>query len=96
MQAYWNAVESSLADAKGICWDECHKIYVLMDDVQVRTSESYGYEVLSVDELGEEKALELLKEWYDASCSLKFIQAVSTVEGNPNDGYKDLIPQFAK
>ncbi|CAB5231609.1 hypothetical protein UFOVP1582_124, partial [uncultured Caudovirales phage] len=31
MEALWSGVEVALRDAKGIAFDTCHKIYVLMD-----------------------------------------------------------------
>ncbi len=88
----WSRVEDAVPHAKGICWDGCHKIYVLMDAEQVRLSESYGYDVIVVPW---PTMLVMLREWYDASCGLRFIEAVRTVEDNPNDGFDALIPQGA-
>jgi hypothetical protein len=36
-----------------------------------------------------------VREWYEGSCSLRFISAVETNEENPNAGFTDLIPQGA-
>ena len=56
---------------------------------------SYGYvPLIRVESVGAEEALELLRDWYDESCGLRFISAVKTVDGDPNDGFTDLIPQF--
>ena len=85
-------IKEALASAKAITWDGCHKIYVAMDDREARTFESYGYDpvipVIDIDE-----AYRLLCQWYDESCGLRFINAVRSVVGNPNDGFFDLIPQ---
>jgi hypothetical protein len=34
-----------------------------------------------------------IKQWYEDSCYLRFVDAVSTVEGNPNEGFETLIGQ---
>lgn len=90
--------ESEILDALergvAITWDECHKIYVAMDDNQVRLFREYGYDpIIPIDNVYE--AYETLSRWYDESCGLRFISAVATVEGNPNDGFTSLVPQFA-
>jgi hypothetical protein len=36
----------------------------------------------------------LVQEWYEDSCSLRFIQAVSTNDTDPNLGFESLISQF--
>ena len=36
---------------------------------------------------------EQLVEWYEMSCDLKFISAVSTNLEDPNAGFKTLVPQ---
>jgi hypothetical protein len=91
-QEQWEVVRSAVRKAKGITWDECHKIYVLMDDEQVEKSKGWGYDpIFPTTEVGE--AMQILQEWYMESCGLKFISAVSTVEGDPNKGYRTLIAQ---
>ncbi len=91
--ATWQHVRNTLTTAKGIAWDGCHKIYVLMDDEQMKQMASYGYDpLLPVEE--PDRELKTLKEWYDDSCGLRFISAISTVTGDPNDGFTDLIAQF--
>jgi len=37
--------------------------------------------------------LNTLEDWYANSCGLRFIQAVTTVENDPNDGFEDIIAQ---
>jgi hypothetical protein len=94
----WEAVVDAVDTAKSIAWDGCHKIYVLMDDAQTAQMESYGYheddsELLLVSNLGKYRTLETLREWWDCSCGLRFISAVRTVPGDPNEGFTDLISQ---
>lgn len=84
----WNDVEEALADAKGMYFDGCHKIYLAMDDGIVKQQIEWGYEHHEPD-------INLLKHWFDESCPLRFVNAVHTNVENPNAGYEQLIPQFA-
>jgi hypothetical protein len=83
----------ALPDAKGITWDGCHKIYILLDDEQVAQSTDWGYEVIPVEQTieGRKSALATLKEWYADSCGLRFITAVGTENGV--GVYEDVIEQ---
>ena len=88
-------VKNALKDAKGIAWDTCHKIYVLMDDEQMAKMEEYGYDPLfSSNELSTEEMYRTVQDWYANSCSLRFIDAVSTVAGDPNAGFETLVSQM--
>lgn len=96
----WDAVYAATDNAKAIAWDGCHKIYLAMDDEQVRQFKSYGYgqdddgSVLIMEEgVGSEAMYAYLMDWYEVSCFLKFISAVWTNEDDPNKGFVDLIPQ---
>lgn len=92
----WAKVEVALEMAKGIGFDECHKIYVLMDDEQMEQMRGYGYDpLLSADDFTPTEMLATIRGWYAQSCGLRFVQAVRTVDGDPNDGFINLIPQGA-
>lgn len=41
-----------------------------------------------------EQQLQLLHDWYDASCGLRFIDSVATDKADPNRGFVGLIEQF--
>lgn len=97
----WNAVREYLNDAVLIAFDGCHKIYLAMDDIEadffrknyqpVDEIDNGGVlEGLTPDELYEE-----LTEWWDASCSLRFVQAVWHDSEDPNSGFVSLISQCA-
>jgi DNA primase large subunit len=92
----FDKVETALETAKGIAFDTCHKIYVLMDEDQVELMRKYEYdEIRSIADISKESMLELLKDWYASSCSLRFIQSVRTTSPDDEDsGYDDLINQF--
>jgi hypothetical protein len=88
----------ALADAKALAWDGCHKIYLLMDDEQVEQTRGYGYgsgdgdsELVAVTDPA--VALDTLREWWDESCGLRFINTIRTVEGDANEGFDDIIAQ---
>ena len=88
-------IKNALKDAKGIAWDTCHKIYVLMDDAQMAKMAEYGYDpMFSSTELSTEEMFNTVQDWYANSCSLRFIDAVSTVAGDPNDGFETIVGQM--
>jgi hypothetical protein len=88
-------VEESLQTAKGIAYDTCHKIYILMDDNQLSLMHQYEYPQV-ISQAKPEDMLEKIKTWYAGSCSLKFVESVTTVDDNPNEGFISLIPQGAE
>jgi hypothetical protein len=93
--ANFDKVEEVIGEARGIAWDTCHKIYVLMDDEQMALMATYGYDpLISADEMSADKMLETIKEWFDESCGLRFVDAVHTNPKDPNEGFITLIGQF--
>jgi hypothetical protein len=92
----WGDVEQELHEARGISFDGCHKIYVLMDDRQVEQSAEWGYGEdgsFLVTDLTPEEMFVVVKGWYEGSCALRFVQSVATNEEDPNEGYNSIIPQ---
>jgi hypothetical protein len=85
-------VSLSVNFAKLIAWDGCHKIYLAMDDTQATWFEENYEHTLRGDS---ETLYDTLNEWWDDSCSLRFISAVSTNEDDPNEGFVTLVGQFA-
>lgn len=84
-----------ISEAEAIAWDNCHKIYLLMDTEQVELMRGYGYDpIITNEELNPDDMFGLVQEWYENSCSLRFIQAVSTNHINPNAGFESLVSQF--
>jgi hypothetical protein len=97
----WDLVQERIEDAKGIAFDTCHKIYVLMDDAQMVKMKEYGYGdepdtdcLIYATEMSASEMFDKVKKWYDQSCGLRFVEAVSTVDGDPNLGFETLIGQF--
>ena len=91
----FDLVEERVSEAKAIAWDTCHKIYLLMDNEQVELMRGYGYEpLITADEMKPAEMLETLKYWYENSCFLRFVDAVSTNHEDANKGFETLIGQF--
>lgn len=98
IEDHWSDVEYAVDDAHLIAFDGCHKIYLAMDEYEAQWfRENYnGKECDDRTFEGTAQAmLEKLKEWYEGSCPLRFIQSVERNERDPNAGFKSLIPQGA-
>ena len=90
----FDLVAKRVVDAEAIAWDTCHKIYLLMDKEQVKLMRKYGYEALiTKKQATPEEMFATLQEWYEDSCTLRFIQAVKTDRKDPNAGFESLIDQ---
>ena len=98
MEDYWSDVEYAVDGAHLIAFDGCHKIYLAMDEHEAQWfRENYNGKECDdrTFEGTAEAMLEKLKEWYEGSCPLRFIQSVERNEKDPNAGFKSLIPQGA-
>jgi hypothetical protein len=93
MTDYWKSVEDAMDDAHLVAWDTCHKIYLAMDETEAAWFRE-NYE--AVKDGTPEAMLAEVKEWYDVSCGLRFVQSVRTDLVDPNAGYTSLIPQGAE
>ena len=94
MSEVWDKVGETLEDAKGIAFDGCHKIYLLMDDEQMSEMKLIGYDpLLSAEDYTASEMLETVRDWYEDSCGLRFVQAVHTNHEDPNAGFVSLIDQ---
>jgi hypothetical protein len=85
-----DVVECAVADAYGICWDECHKIYICEDEIAYNSMrDDYGYTMQrltdDVDPAG------LLFQWFENSCGLQFIHSI-----DKNDEILNIVPQWYK
>jgi hypothetical protein len=93
----WDLVSDRIDEAKAIAWDTCHKIYLLMDDAQVEKMREYEYDpLITYNEMTNSEMFDTVKKWYEESCGLRFIEAVSTMpEGeDANLGFETLVGQF--
>ena len=56
-------------DGIGFIWDGCHKIYIIQTPEELEESKQYGYT------MNDFYIMERLKEIYDKSCPLRFIES---------------------
>jgi hypothetical protein len=96
LEELFDRVETAVEDAILVAFDGCHKIYLAMDEEQAdwfRTNYN-GTNCTDRTFTGTpEEMFATLKVWWDESCGLKFINAVTTDHENPNAGYTSLIGQ---
>lgn len=78
-----DAMQAAVEQASAMHFDGCHKIYLSMDEATVDQMVEYGYNIEPAD-------FDTLKEWFDKSCSLRFVSAISN-----KDDFTSVIPQFA-
>jgi hypothetical protein len=99
-QAYWDVREYT-NEAKGIAYDTCHKIYVLMDDDQVNLMREYGYgdsndpdSLITSEQLDPAEMATVVMKWFQDSCGLRFINAVYSDRSIGHEGFVNIIAQF--
>jgi hypothetical protein len=96
---YWKVREFT-DEAKGIAFDTCHKIYVLMDEEQVALMRSYGYgeddpnAIATSEQLDPAEMATVVMTWFERSCGLRFINAVYSDKSIGHDGFVNIISQF--
>lgn len=78
--------------AWSLSWDGCHKLYLNMDKAQHDKMIEYGYD-LTIINSNPYITTPKLEEWYENSCSLRFIDAIFTNDDN-TDKFVTLVPQF--
>jgi hypothetical protein len=84
-------VREAMEGAQLVAWDGCHKIYLAMDPIEgAWFLENYEYTFQ-----GTAQAMyETVVDWYESSCSLRFVSAVRHNADDPNEGFTHLISQF--
>lgn len=88
-------VKEAVDTAVSITWEGCHKIYIMSDEAADADMLDIGYDTVKVDD--KSKALAQLFEWWEDSCSLRFISRIETTGGKDwtgNEQFFDVIPQF--
>lgn len=78
--------------AWSLSWDGCHKLYLNMDKAQHDKMIDLGYD-LTIINSNPYITTPKLEEWYENSCSLRFIDAVFTNDDN-TDKFVTVVPQF--
>ena len=74
----WDLVEQFLESALCVAFDDCHKIYLAMDEVEYLYFTLNKWTTVTGSPL---EMLEQVQEWYDVeSCGLRFVSAVESGE----------------
>jgi hypothetical protein len=93
-ETYWKIREYA-DEAKGIAWDTCHKIYMLMDDNQVSLMREYGYDpIITSDQMDPAEMTMVAAVWFEKSCGLRFVNAVYSDTSIGHEGFVNVIAQF--
>lgn len=85
-------VRDAIFGAHLVAWDGCHKIYLAMDATE---ADWFRAEYRHVCSAPADEMLAVVGEWWEDSCSLRFVEAVSHNEDDRNAGFVTLIAQFA-
>jgi hypothetical protein len=86
-QPFLDKIDAALDDAVSITFDGCHKIYIALDTKSHDGFVRYDYDMILVEDKTD--AIDLLLQWWNVSCYLRLISAVSN-----DDTFHRLIPQF--
>ena len=78
-------MDELLSQADTVAFDGCHKIYLNMDKQQTDKMIGYGYTRMVSGSFWDKQ--NAVFEWYEDSCSLRFIDAVFT----KSDGTDDFV-----
>jgi hypothetical protein len=80
---------NKLVDCRAIAWDNCHKIYVLMDITSENKMREYGYtSLILMSDLTPKIAYDIVVNWYKKSCALKFVESITM-----DMDYYSIVPQ---
>lgn len=85
-------LDEIVAQAYSLSWDGCHKLYLNMDEAQHEKIMGYGYD-LTIINRDPAVTMDKIEEWYNDSCSLRFIDAVFTND-DETDKFVTIVPQF--
>ena len=78
--------------AWSLSWDGCHKMYLNMDKAQHDKMMDLGYSLTIINN-NPYITTQKIEEWYEDSCSLRFIDAVFSNDDN-TDKFVTVVPQF--
>lgn len=88
----FDSVREYCENAVLVATDGCHKIYLAMDDTEADWfRENYEHIVEGTPE----EMLVTVIGWYENSCFLRFVNAVSYNDDTAQTDFTTLVPQFA-
>lgn len=86
-EPFLEKVKEAVDGAVSVTWEGCHKIYICMDQESHEQQVEYGYDMTMVTD--KDDAVRQLYEWFDVSCGLRFISAITDASQ-----FEDVIAQF--
>lgn len=84
-------LDEILTQAWSLSWDGCHKLYLNMDKAQHDKMMDLGYDLTIINN-NPYITTQKIEEWYEDSCSLRFIDAVFS--DGESDKFVTVVPQF--
>jgi hypothetical protein len=79
-------LHEKIDNCKGIAFDTCHKIYILMDEEELNKMKGYGYEaIIQAKHSTPSLMYSTVLNWYKNSCGLEFIDATYTLDSGETD-----------
>lgn len=87
-------VLAALDGAAGVAWDGCHKVYILAAPETVAYMRDLDYPHVVVRGAVPDGVLyEVVSDWWDRSCGLRFVDAVAPAGGKPAGVFTAVIGQ---
>lgn len=86
-------IEDYIEDTKLVAFDGCHKIYMALDDTK---ADWFRQEYPFIVQNEKDDMLQAVVNWFEKSCSLKFVSGVVHDAEDPNRGFATIVGQFAE
>lgn len=80
-------------DAYLIAWDGCHKIYLALDQTEADWFAENYEQIVRADS---DVMMATIVKWWEDSCFLRFVSGVRHNADNPNEGFVQIVEQFAE
>jgi hypothetical protein len=85
-------VADFIDEAVLVAWDGCHKIYLALDEAEATFfAEHYEQTVRDKSDV----MMAYVIRWWEDSCGLRFVSGVRHNAVDANDGFVDIVSQFA-
>lgn len=76
-----------------IAWDGCHKIYLALDEIESAWFATHYEQIVRAEP---DVMMATIVRWWNESCGLRFVSGVRHNADNPNDGFVQIVEQFAE
>lgn len=90
---YLSPIKDYIDQTHLVAFDGCHKIYMALDEKEANW---FRQEYPFIVQGHKDEMLKAVINWYNDSCSLKFVCGVRHNAADPNQGFVDIVPQGAE